>query len=229
MTEAAKRLTAPFFWHDPEAQATQRIRGGTMCFVNTGRALIGVTAAHVQRGYEARMAASPESWCQIGGHTFDPSDRLLDIDDHLDLATYRLSELQVNAAGADIHHPQEWPPAARDGDICVVGGWPWSLASEGRNEATHQFLHFITQVSDASSANLGLALWTATSVPWGDSALPPGTNLGGMSGGPVFRLPTTGLAILELVGFIHEYHQGVELILARPAAMISADGTLNRR
>ena len=50
-------------------------------------------------------------------------------------------------------------------------------------------------------------------------------RLGGMSGGPVFRLVEGGLTRLEFVGIVYEHGETFELVFAR-SAVIRADGTL---
>jgi hypothetical protein len=51
-------------------------------------------------------------------------------------------------------------------------------------------------------------------------------RLGGMSGGPVFRLVEEGLTRLEFVGIVYEHGETFELVFARSASDIRADGTL---
>jgi hypothetical protein len=52
-------------------------------------------------------------------------------------------------------------------------------------------------------------------------------GLGGLSGGPVFVWRKTPILIAELVGFIYEYQESLDLMLVRSAAVIRADGTLD--
>ena len=155
--EMAKRLTAPFFWYAPERPGGSRtMGGGTVCFVDTGVRLLGLTAAHVHKECVTALERDPELGCQIGGHSFQPSKHLIDIDEDLDLATYELSEIQVNAAGADIHAPSTWPPSLTD-DLVLVGGWPWSSVVEHIGSSTHDFLLFIGCSAGASEHSLSMA------------------------------------------------------------------------
>jgi hypothetical protein len=224
----AKRLSAPFWWDVPEETAGRQRQGGTICFVHTGKRLIGVTAGHIHQEIVDRLATGKSRWCQIGAHTFDPVARLIDLSDAhaLDIATYDLSEIQVNAADADIHHAPAWPPEVGPDDIQVVGGWPWSLSEDGVGSHTHQFLHFIARLSSHSDRNLGIVTYTSKSVPWGRNALPPGTNLGGMSGGPVYRLSEKEIVNLTLTGIIYEYDPGFEVAFARPLSVVNEDGSI---
>jgi len=222
----AKRLSAPFWWRDPDLPAGRQIQGGTICFVHTGARLIGVTAAHVHLAILKARAAQPELACQIGGHGFDPESHCIALDQRLDVATYGLSELQVNAALADIHYAPKWPPEVGLDDAYVIGGWPWSLIREGEAENSHAFLHFIGKLSSASANQLSAVTYTARSIPWGNEPLPLGTNLGGMSGGPVYRMSESGLATLTLVGTIFEYHKEFEIVLARPLSLLDEQGNI---
>jgi hypothetical protein len=49
LEEGFRRLSAPFWWHDPQRGVSDRLQGGTMCFVHTGRRLLGVTAGHIHK------------------------------------------------------------------------------------------------------------------------------------------------------------------------------------
>lgn len=221
--QLAKRLSAPFWWTNP---ITGRIEGGSICFVHTGSTLLGVTAAHVHDCYFSRRADRADLHCQIGSHTFDPMARLIDIDRSLDVATYQLSEIQVNAARADIHYAPTWPPEIDRTDVHLVCGWISALAKDRGSSVTHSFLHFIAGLSSASEASLGIVTYTSTSTAWGGSRLPAGTNMGGMSGGPLYRMSETGLSSLTLVGVVYEYQPSFEIVVGRPLSTVKADGSI---
>jgi len=220
----ARRMTAPTWWRATEGGPSP-YQGGTVCFVHTGARVIGVTAEHVHRKAVDR---STNEWCQVGAHTFDPVTRCIDADPELDLCTYDFTEVSTNAANADVHHAPVWPPRAVDGDPALACGWPWELSSEEGHQATHRFLHFLCRIQQHSPTQLGIATFTSTSVPWGSSPLPKGTRLGGMSGGPVYRIVESPLSQLHLVGIVYEYQPNFELMLARPLSLINSDGTIDR-
>ena len=224
----AKRLTAPFYWYAPERSLGSRtLGGGTMCFIHTGHRLLGVTAAHVHRACVNRLEQEPGTACQIGTHSFQPMERLIDLDDDLDLATYSLSEIQANAAGADIHAPPIWPPEPTE-DLYMIGGWPWRSTVERAGLSTHDFLLLIGQLNTRSDRILGMETHRSTSLPYASASLPPDLNIGGMSGGPMYMLTLEPLVRLEMVGIIYEYHESYEFILARPLSRVAVDGSLNR-
>jgi len=230
LEESAKRLTAPFFWYsaDPDSSSNPVV-GGTMCFVRTSVRVLGISAAHVHRDCVKALSASSDMACQLGAHTFTPQDHIVDIDDALDIVTYDLSEIQVTAARAYAHAPAVWPPPPpRNADYAVAAGWPWNLSAQETTRFSHQFLHFIGRFNIDGVRQIGMATHRSHSVPWGQRSLPPGLNLGGMSGGPLFALRTDGLMRLELVGVISDFIQSIEQVLARPVDLIALDGTLVR-
>jgi hypothetical protein len=153
---------------------------------------------------------------------------LIDSDRDLDLATYDISEVITNAAGVDVHYAATWPPEILDNDVAIVGGWPWHLSTAIGQSVTHKFLHFLCRVQRSTGSQLGAALYTSTSVPWGSSPMPKALNIGGMSGGPVYRILENPLTQLSLAGIVFEYQPGYELALARSLAVVRPDGTFVR-
>src|SRR3954468_8699786 len=93
--QTAKEFTAPFYWYNPDqTHGFRTVGGGTICFVKTSNRLLGVSAAHIRREWGKVVTATPWFGCQIGGHTFRPDERVIDIDDRADLVTYDLSDIQ---------------------------------------------------------------------------------------------------------------------------------------
>lgn len=227
MEQIAKQMTAPYWWRDP-TRPDQPIQGGTLCFVNTGARLVGITAAHIHRAVMLAKANQPLTHGQVGGHSFDPERALVDIDDDLDIVVYALSEIQAAAARAHVHSPYSWPPTIDDKQAHIVGGWLWNLAENQGAEVTHYFAHYIAKLTDVTDRSLIVSIGTSTSVPWGKSRIPPGTNLGGMSGGPIYRLQERPLVLPHMVGITSEYHQGLEFVPGRPLSLVGADGRILR-
>ena len=230
----AKKMTAALWWTERDSSGKLQRQGGTICFIDTGQRLIGVTAGHIHMAYLKRLEASSEISCQIGASTFDPTQRLIQCSSDPDLATYDVPEFYAVAAGSYVHHAPEWPPKIDQIDGYIVGGWPWSLSREdaaftdgvyaGVEKVTQSFLCILARLSSQSERNLSILTYTSTSKPWGQVSLPPGTNLGGMSGGPVYRLSESGLSLLTLVGTIYEYNPNFELVLAHPLSLVDPNG-----
>lgn len=105
-----RSMCAPFWWssrdqNDPLAVVRQN---GTICFVNTGKRRIGVTADHVYQGYLADKGRCPDVECQIVNNTIDPESRLIDRspETQLDLATFDIPEVFLSQA--EIHSAITW-------------------------------------------------------------------------------------------------------------------------
>ncbi len=234
LEKTVKQLTAPFFWYDPQrASGSRTIGGGTVCFVHTGVRLLGLTAAHVHQACIEALNRDAELGCQIGGHSFQPSERLIDIDRNLDLATYRVSEIQATASGSHIHSPPVWPPEApKEDDLVLVGGWPWRTVVEQTDSSTHDFVHFIGRSAGASERYPSIVMHRSTSMPYSSRSLRPRLNLGGMSGGAmcVVRnlLAPDMIAWTDLVGILVETGREIDLMRARSLMCIAADGHLIR-
>lgn len=227
LEQNAKELTAPLYWYGEEPRIDDSDpSGGTVCFVHTGERLLGISAAHVHRACVDFLESNPGASCQIGSHSFSPADRIIDIDDSVDLVTYNLSDLQVTAAGANVHSPTSWPPISGDADDVYFGGWPWSMTDDSTHESTHSFVSFVGKLTAQSSRDLVMRVFKSTSVPWGSSSLPPDTNLGGMSGGPLYAIRTDPLMRLELIGIAYQYGKDSETVCARSVTLIQSDGRL---
>ncbi len=228
--ELAKSHSAPFWWHDARrAIGTHIEHNGTVSFVRTDTDLLGVSCAHVHEGWLRDKAANPDLVCQVGGITFDPSRHLIDIDERLDLATYGLSDVVVNGSRSVVHSPSCWPPADIDeGGLVILGGWPGLLRQEKLGRTDFYFSSFISRVDQASSEHLAVHLNITEAHGPAGLLIPESPDLGGASGGPVFRIREEPLVMLELVGVIYQYSAAFELVRARRASSISSNGTLIR-
>lgn len=224
-----KQMAAPYWWYDPTLPRTeQRVKGGTLCVVNTGERILGITAGHVHDEYFGAKANQPKLHCQIGAMTFEPERYLVDVDERLDIAVYGLSQIEAAAARVYPHTATEWPPKNDTNQAYFLGGWLWELADNRGAEVDHYFGHFIAPLTDTTTRSTVIEIKRSSSVPWGEKMISPETNLGGMSGGPVYRLKEQGLVGLHLVGIISEYAQDMETIIARPLSLVTADGNIIR-
>lgn len=224
----AKSSSAPFWWYvdDGTVNPAAIKHNGTICFVHTGERVLGVTADHVYRGYLLDLQ-SDGVVCQIGNIRFQPEQRLISSDERVDLATFDIPELVVAAAGCHLHHPSQWPtPPLAEGELVIAGGYPGPIREERLTVAEFPFVSLATRVRQAGNEHSALQLELADSM-WGTTErLWPGADLGGMSGGPVFRVHSGGIEHLELAGFIYEYGMDYEIIRARQSAQVAVDGTV---
>lgn len=224
----AKTSTAPLWWFmDDTATSPAAIRhNGSICFLHTGQRIVGVTADHVYRRYLTDLQ-SDAVVCQIGSVRFQPERRLISRDEDVDLATFDVPEFMVAAAGCHVHHPLQWPCALlTESELVMAGGYPGPLRVERDTQAEFPFVSLATRVRQSSEMHSALQLDLATSMWPPGERLWPGADLGGMSGGPVFRFHGEGIEHLRLAGFIYEYNPDYEIIRARQSVRVAADGTV---
>ena len=109
-----------------------------------------------------------------------------------------------------VSHPGQWPHGGYNEIQCPLYSYSSGAAevlSVGDNQVatTVQIQDCITQINHGKV--------------WG--------SLGGLSGGPVFAWRKTPVLIAELIGFIYEYQESLDLMLVRSAVVIREDGTLD--
>lgn len=223
-----REMCACFWWHGQDKNGNYRIiQNGTVCFVHTGKRLIAVTAAHVLEHYINAKNDDPSIICQLGSVTYDPENHILDVNRDLDLATFSVSEVVVAGSDSSPNKPLDWPPpSVTKGDILLCGGHPGAIRKEGEITAELPFQWFLASAA-SSNENIALALeLDGCHVPLVRTPL-ANHELGGMSGGPVFKyIPPSPLERIELVGFIYEFQPTFELLFARPARYIDMDGKI---
>jgi Trypsin-like peptidase domain len=225
----AQGICVPFWWHGGGVDGRYQIlHNGTVCFVDTGDRKIAITADHVYRQYLTDKDNDATVVCQFGGATIEPERHLVHRDHEQDLATFELSDVYIGATGGSTHCPLTWPTEAlKLGDAVLLGGYPGVLRVEGAVTADLPFQWFAGAVTSVSSWNISLHL-DLPNLHWPlHETKQLNAKLGGMSGGPVFKFISSPIERLVLAGFIYEYHETYELILARPAACIGRNGTVS--
>jgi hypothetical protein len=224
---------APFFWHD---HAGNVLHNGTLCLVNTGTQMLGITAEHVYRQYLKDLASKKIFLCQFGGVIVRPEKLLIDSDRTLDVATFRMSE-DLLSPNTRFHRARTWPaPPAEKYKWVFYAGYPKAhRVPKGTTIDNGLQVHF-GQIHDVSDTQLMIYL-DFGELHWPDhEGEPINEMLGGASGGPVFRVveeywPEGGLkrASLEFVGTVCEDSELYKAMFARSAEVIRADGTLIHR
>lgn len=227
--EAAKFMCAPFWWHNNDRDRPAFLHNGTICVIDTGDRVIGVTAGHVFRQLEEDRASGATLVCQLGADTLSPFSRVIDIDDMVDLATFDLPEWKERSTTYRTSRA-EWPhPRASQSDWVLYGGFPGSLRALGQVEARFVFETITGHVGDVTPTRIILhgnsshIISSTTGRPDHLDSSPAG-----MSGGPVLVVDdSTAEPTLALVGFITEAGS-FDTLLAQHADLIQPDGTIRR-
>jgi hypothetical protein len=216
----AETLCAPVFWRDADRQ----LHNGTITFVRTRSHVLGITNAHVAEGL-ASCTDYVSSGCQIGGARLDPA-RLIARHPSLDLATFRLSDVILTLARRNAATVSMWPPKPpSEGDPVMYGGYPAIYREDRAGTIDFTFATFTGKVQSVSDRNIGMMLEIERSESFSSSRIHPNADLGGWSGGPVFRVvDSNGIERLELSAIIYEYSASYEIAFAHPLSSLDEDG-----
>ncbi|HEY2710150.1 MAG TPA: hypothetical protein VGI95_19060 [Caulobacteraceae bacterium] len=238
---AAARFTMscclPIYWFEPRLGAPI-LNSGTVTLVkpsSSGRTF-GITAAHVIRGYQKDLADLPALGAQLGGGVDigDLANRIIDVNDGLDLATIDLNDglLATRGPGWDVFPLELWPPQPPAEDFGItLGGFPASLRhSPAPGELAFGpwvVLSIARGVSD-DQISWKFATEYLASTPANPAAAHPMFDLGGVSGGPVLRVgeSPSGIVGFRLAGIISEARPDYECVIAKRADYVRADGSI---
>lgn len=234
---SALRHTTTFLWFTKGRQGPPRgMTGASIFLVDLGKGPLGITASHVYRPYEEAKRQNRNLVCHVGARVLYLDERLIDCDEALDLATFKITPDEVSAgeiiktchAGS-----RGWPPPAPTvGEAVVVGGF----CKKDRDQESDEDLvtGFGALVFEATSVNERqiVCQWDCEKdqldgLGYGDR-LTPEVDLGGLSGGAVWRQDPGDPNGLELIGVVSECHPGLGLLHATRTDFIDADGIIRR-
>lgn len=221
LRELVRSHAAPIWWWDDSQKDACVAHSGTITFVGVGQRTLGITANHVVQAYLRDKAANAEIKCQIGSVRVELENYIACTLPALDLAAIELSPILLPATRALVHAPAVWPVEALEEDeLVIMGGYPGDRRVEHAQALTTDFVAFIGRVSSASETHAAVLLNLQHSYwPQGVS-LGHDPDLGGMSGGPVFRLRTNPIESLEFAGVIYESSRTFEIVRARHASLL---------
>lgn len=204
------------------------LHNGTLCAINTGEKTICVTAGHVYSKYLEHKREFADIECQVGSVRVQLEDYLIDHNTSLDLATFELPPILLASSRVSAHGAPEWPPKQLlESEIVILGGYPGMLRIEQSGKLGTPFVSFIARVTQSSSDHSAIQLNLEDSYwPDGSGGLAPQSELGGMSGGPLFRYRSETLEYFELVGFIYEASTSYGILFARHASCIDGAGKI---
>jgi hypothetical protein len=188
--------------------------GGTGFLLKTGSEPVLVTANHVFEGFKQQYWSRPEDWHWIVGKLppFDPMERVRYTDRGKDIVLLEIKadEAQtVCGSSSEAIEPRLWPPPLPVvGDALIMAGYPGDLREVRPGESTigAGAAKFLLRVTSAYSDNSQYMCELDFSVNYGVQPPPADYDLGGMSGGPVFKMEggAAGILHLVLVGVIVE-------------------------
>ena len=214
------QLCSPIYWHDGQPQNGSGIQSnGTVTYARIGDQIVGITAAHVVRGFEK---AQDTGLCilQIGNAAYDLD--IIAIDDDLDLAVLRLPTATIAGLGKPILPLS----LCRPGDVVqeqrgiMLAGFP----GEDRLEETGQPVGWglFVAIGIARRVNEAQITWSPdyeNNIPAkGIPDLPRNKNFGGISGGPLvglFEKAGGSLLYFSLAGIVVQANSDLDVVVAR--------------
>ncbi len=225
--EILAKCCAPIYWFDARGDI---LNSGTLTFARTPGRLLGITAAHVIRGFLNDKRNNPTVRLQVMNAEIGQL-QVISISDRLDLVTIAIDDRILEAIGTNPQPLETWPPLApQEGYGIMFAGFPGHERREVRSRVSNWGL--FTALGIARIVTEEQITWVA---PRGHNVQvahieepPPNYALGGISGGPligIFETPTY-LAYHVLSGIVSQSHDGLENVVAKRADFIQDNGVI---
>ena len=227
------RFCAPVLWGaNPLKASNSKVTNGTVSLLRLGDRNLGITCAHVLKGFRDARSQDGSVIFQIGNARLEILERVIDEKEKLDLAILDLDDISLDdmRIGKELQffeQPGAWPPEnLSEGDFVTLAGFPgkWKLQPFNMEVEFASWSLGMTRVSSVTEMQIGCLFEREYWVPSiGPSHVDHPTDLRGMSGGPVFIHRTLAW---DFVGVIYEYSSGLDLLFSRPSSLVSAEGRL---
>lgn len=224
MREILFKTCAPVFWWKPPSGRI--LNSGTVTFVKTDSRLLGITAAHVVRGFQ--KCHSPTIRLQMGNAVLDDLT-VIACSDPLDLATIEISGKVLRSLGKEIspvsfnHHltPQS-------GRSLTFAGFPGVERNQTGNELCFGIFTALGIASCVSDEQITFKVDRENLIETSVPNAPPGYPLGGISGGPMLAWFETKshLAYTHLTAIISQSHDEYENVIGKRTHFICDDGSI---
>jgi hypothetical protein len=226
LTQLAAGYACPLLIGPPPDQA-QVINSGSGVVVELSGSFYLITAAHILDDTRKRRQSDPSIAWHLASNsdyvTFDPDTRFVLHDSSIDLLILHLTEAEAAAPAKTVCRPPYWPPQPlNDGEYIFVCGYPgveriqvapryWSFAPACIGGA----------VGSVSPGRFGIHFDRANWMTYKEGVVPSlGSNLGSMSGGPIFAF--RGI-LLTLVGVVAEHTPGFDILYGAGLDGVSLD------
>jgi hypothetical protein len=228
LQEASYRLTAPLCWANPGV-ASPAFNNGSIFFLDCGHGPFAVTADHVYAGYLRRKQEEPGLVCQIERLAFQPEERLIDRDERLDVATFHITESEIERTTKWLHQPERWPPSPPEqGRGVFFTGFARSTREQDDTSVTFGGVSLLLTATVLGEDTIKCQFDRESFVDMGSGIPPMNLALDGVSGAPLWTLVDKPIVGWRLAGVIVEYTPPFEILVARRADCIRGDGHLVR-
>jgi hypothetical protein len=219
----------PLFWWATDQPGRQVMANGTVTLVKTPAGVIGLTADHVIK--ECLEAFDGGKACvQIAdASAHDLRARVIARSKELDLASLNLDGLIERLGWPDKSPLTSWPPTPpQEGRGIMIGGYPGNERQViGQRDISFGIFTALAIARTVSHDQISCLFEREYMVEPGDiPTLPPNTDLGGISGGPVITVceSPSYFVTFRLGGIVSEAHSGLEKVFAKRVDFIRDDG-----
>jgi hypothetical protein len=225
---ASYRLTAPVCWASTGA-ASPVFNNGSIFFLNCGYGPFAVTADHVYAGYLKRRHDEPGLVSQIGRLAFPLDERLIDRDESLDVATFHITEGEIERTTTWLHRPERWPPLPPEqGRGVFFTGFTREAREQDDTSVTFGGVSLLVTATVVGEDTIKCQFDRESFVDMGSGIPPTRLALEGTSGAPLWTLVDKPVVGWRLAGVVIQYNPPYEILVARRADCIRADGRLLR-
>ena len=220
----------PLYWWRTSDRAV--LGNGTVTLVQTPRRIIGLTANHVVTGCLEAFESGSAVVQLPGASLHDLRARLISQSEELDLASFHLDGLMERLSRLG----HGWTPKV------PLASWPPTPPQEGRGIMIGGFPGIGRQTIDPYNISFGIFTALAIARTVSDDQisclfereyltdagdLPPNTDLGGISGGPVITVieSPSFFVSYRLGGIVSEASSELEKVFAKRADVLRDDGS----
>lgn len=234
MAEAVSLHVAPIFWGHRVSDCTTseaQINNGNIFFIECGGPPLAITADHVYEGYLERKESEPDLICQIWNLPFIPEERLIERNSQLDIATFQITESELDTMNKKIHHTPQWPPSPPEISKGVfLIGYPGHKKRRSENSIGWENFFLLLTADRIDDEKITCQI---IREDWGNpfdgsefQDLPPNQNLRSLSGTPLWTLVENPIISWRLAGIVQQLNEGYEILYAIRPNRIKLNGKL---
>jgi len=204
MTALAMDHAVPIIFAPP-LSIGGKMNGACGCVLQLKSGIFVVTASHVLAGYEERTQLGEVLNWQVGDlPPFEPLPRVEWRDSERDIVLLRISEDEARRIGpCTISSPPKWPPSLpQEGQLVLVAGYPKALREEDPSSGWIGAGPYsaVFRVTTVGEGYCKCHIERKDLISFNGGPLPePGTEMGGLSGGPVLLVGTVSYPLVGVI------------------------------